>query len=184
MHTYERPPDKRTYTACYHGADSDHLAIYAYANTTVRNDLQKLRDLPNLSVGYRFPLISEYFDRVGQCHFCFAPKGLGYWSNRLYEVLFSGCIPVILSDGIGLPFDDLLDWSSFSIKWPMEEAGPHLVDHLEDLLANRRALVNELHVNLRRKRCWFDWNSEDPTCSPYLAILLELNKRKTNFPLW
>ena len=27
----------------------------------------------------------EYFDRIGDCHFCFTPKGLGFWSNRLYE---------------------------------------------------------------------------------------------------
>ena len=34
MPELEKPPERRSYTACYHGADSDALAIYKYANTT------------------------------------------------------------------------------------------------------------------------------------------------------
>ncbi|CAJ1376838.1 unnamed protein product [Effrenium voratum] len=158
MQLLQKPHEERTYTACYHGADSDSLAIYLYANTTVRNDLQSLRGRPGFSIGYRFSRITEYFERIGECHFCFAPKGLGYWSNRLYEVLFAGCIPVILSDHIGLPFDDFLDWPSFSLKWPMNQAAPALAEHLERLVANRKELVKDMLV---KNRCWFDYNSED-----------------------
>jgi len=183
MGAVEKDPSDRKFTACYHGADSDHLAIYAYANTTVRNDLQRLGNLPNMSIGWRFPIITEYFARVGECHFCFAPKGLGYWSNRLYEVLFAGCIPVILSDNIGLPFDDFLDWSSFSLKWPMAEATPALVEHLEHLLTAKWPFVESLHEGVRKNRCWFDYNSKDPNCSPYLGILRSLQKRKAALPM-
>jgi len=184
MSAVEKKPEDRTYTACYHGADSDQLAIYAHANASVRNDLQQLRELPRVSIGYRFGKITDYFARVGQCHFCFVPKGLGYWSNRLYEVMFAGCIPVILSDGISLPFDDLLDWTSFSLKWPMAEVSPWLIQHLEDLLVNRRSFVYSLHDGVKRNRCWFDYNSADTSCSPYLGILQALQKRKANFPTW
>ena len=34
LHAVEKPHEERSYTACYHGADSDALAIYKYANTT------------------------------------------------------------------------------------------------------------------------------------------------------
>ena len=34
LHAVEKPHEQRSYTACYHGADSDALAIYKYANTT------------------------------------------------------------------------------------------------------------------------------------------------------
>ncbi|CAE7661740.1 GUT1 [Symbiodinium pilosum] len=193
LRALERPHEQRSYTACYHGADSDALAIYKYANTTVRNDLQTLRGRHNFSIGYRFVRITEYFDRIGDCHFCFAPKGLGFWSNRLYEagdvsqlqppsscteVMFAGCIPVILSDHIGLPFDDFLDWSSFSLKWPMDEVGPALAEHLEFLLEFHGPAVAEMHRAVVRNRCWFDYNSEDPDCSPYLGILRYLQKKK------
>jgi len=178
MHDVEKAPSERKYTACYHGIDSDSLAIYKYANTTARNDLQLLRTLPNVSIGYRFNKIIDYFERIGDCHFCFAPKGLGYWSNRLYEVLFAGCIPVILSDEIGLPFDDFVDWTSFSLKWPMTEVTPALVQHLEDMLTHRLPLVERMHENVVKNRCWFDYNSEDVACSPYLGIVKALQKRK------
>ncbi|CAL1165889.1 unnamed protein product [Cladocopium goreaui] len=178
MSELEKPPERRSYTACYHGADSDALAIYKYANTTVRNDLQTLNGRANFSIGYRFARITEYFERIGDCHFCFAPKGLGYWSNRLYEVLFAGCIPVILSDHIGLPFDDIVDWGSFSLKWPMAEVGPALAEHLEWLLEQRPSLVQKMHQAVMANRCWFDYNSQDPNCSPYLGILRYLQRKR------
>ena len=38
----------------------------------------------------RLHIVSNYFERVGQCQFCLVPKGLGYWTNRLYEVMLGG----------------------------------------------------------------------------------------------
>ena len=35
MKYHEKPHAERSYTACYHGADSDAMAIYHYANATV-----------------------------------------------------------------------------------------------------------------------------------------------------
>lgn len=29
-----------------------------------------------------------------------------------------------------------------------------------------------------KHRCWFDYNSDDPSCSPYLGMLRALEKRK------
>jgi len=184
MRALQRDPRDRKFTACYHGADSAHLAIYAYANTSVRNRLQDLRDLPNVSIGHRYPMITDYFARLGDCHFCFVPKGLGYWSNRLYEVMFAGCIPILLSDEIGLPFEDFLDWTAFSLKWPMSEVSPGLVFHLERSLTTRWHAVEQLHKSVELNRCWFDYHSENPACSPYLGITRALQKRKTSFPRW
>ena len=31
-------------------------------------------------------------------------------------------------------------------------------------------------------RCWFDYNSQDPSCSPYLGILRYLMRKKTSMP--
>eukprot|EP00933_Yihiella_yeosuensis_P015901 TRINITY_DN13730_c0_g1_i3.p1 TRINITY_DN13730_c0_g1~~TRINITY_DN13730_c0_g1_i3.p1 ORF type:complete len:538 (-),score=61.42 TRINITY_DN13730_c0_g1_i3:194-1807(-) len=182
MQSVDKLFKERSYTACYHGADSDNLAIYKYANATARNDLQTLRDRPGFSIGYRIPRIMDYFNRIGDCHFCFAPKGLGYWSNRLYEVFFTGCIPVILSDDIGLPFEEFLDWSTFSIKWPMKEVGLELAEYLERLLQENRPLVERMQDTVRRVRCWFDYNSGNPSCSPYLGILRALKIRKAAMP--
>lgn len=42
--------------------------------------------------------------------------GFAPWSPRIYEAVMTGCIPVIISDHIRLPFDDILDWRKFSVK--------------------------------------------------------------------
>lgn len=178
LRNLEKDPSQRKFTACYHGADSAHLAIYEYANATARNELQLLRGIENVSIGYRLNRITDYFERIGDCHFCFAPKGLGYWSNRLYEVLFAGCIPVILSDEIGLPFENHVNWTSFSLKWPMHDVTPNMIAHLQGLVSENWNLVQDMHEAVVRNRCWFDYNSEDEECSPYRGILMALEKRK------
>ena len=55
--------------------------------------------------------------------------GFAPWSQRLFELILSGCIPVILSDDVLLPFDDIIDWTTFSIKVPEES-----VEKLKDIL--------------------------------------------------
>eukprot|EP00746_Dinoflagellata_sp_MGD_P039729 gnl/MRDRNA2_/MRDRNA2_195943_c0_seq1.p1 gnl/MRDRNA2_/MRDRNA2_195943_c0~~gnl/MRDRNA2_/MRDRNA2_195943_c0_seq1.p1 ORF type:complete len:528 (+),score=70.77 gnl/MRDRNA2_/MRDRNA2_195943_c0_seq1:167-1585(+) len=182
MSKLNRPHQDRQYLACYHGADSGVMKIYQYANTSVRNELQNLAGSPGTSIGPRMSIVTDYFDRIGQCHFCFVPKGLGYWSNRLYEVMFAGCIPVILSDGIELPFADFVKWESFSVKWPMAEVGSELLLYLDGILAAKPEFVQGLHDAVRANRCWFNYLSEDPECSPYLGILKMLDKRKQAFP--
>ena len=49
--------------------------------------------------------------------FCICVRGFSSWSPRLYDAITSGCIPVIFSDGIILPFENLgVDWSKFSVR--------------------------------------------------------------------
>eukprot|EP00397_Hematodinium_sp_SG-2012_P038467 GEMP01041849.1.p1 GENE.GEMP01041849.1~~GEMP01041849.1.p1 ORF type:complete len:342 (+),score=44.32 GEMP01041849.1:691-1716(+) len=183
-HLMKNDRDERDLLACYHGCDSTEMTIYKYANTTVRNTLRSL-DYPGLSVGKRFAIVTDYFHRIGMCHFCFVPKGLGYWSNRLFEVMFAGCIPVILSDEIDLPFGDVIDWPTISIKWPTAEFNrkPYeFVMELNRLLSYDRNKVVEMRAKLRSVRCWLNYHSEDPDCSPYLAITRALAKKKIAFP--
>jgi len=176
----------RPLLACYHGSDSTEMSIYKYANTSVRNTITEL-NYPGLSVGKRFSIVTDYFTRLGLCEFCFAPKGLGYWSNRLYEVIFAGCIPVILSDEIDLPFADFIDWPSMSFKWPTEDfnAMPYeYVRRLEVVALSQSERITKMRSQLRASRCWLNYHSEDPECSPYLAITRSLAKKKAAFPAY
>lgn len=50
--------------------------------------------------------------------FCMAPEGLHPNSNRPFEAMMAGCIPVIIADQFELPFENFLDWRAFSIKLP------------------------------------------------------------------
>ena len=43
------------------------------------------------------------------------------------------CVPVILSDQVELPFQDVVDYSQISIKWPSTRIGKELLDYLESI---------------------------------------------------
>lgn len=57
-----------------------------------------------------------YHSELARSRMCLAPPGWELWSVRFYESLLLGCVPVILSDGLHLPFETLLDYSSMTIK--------------------------------------------------------------------
>merc|ERR1711904_165487 len=102
---------------------------YREVNESVRLQLiETLSPRPNVSIGG--PTV-HYSSLMGNAHFCLVPKGRGWWTVRLFEAFYSGCIPVILSDGQALPFTEDLDWESFSLKWPMSRVGDGLFEHLE-----------------------------------------------------
>merc|ERR1712060_1027230 len=74
--------------------------------------LDKLR----LSIGGHLRPVRAYYERIVDCQFCLVPKGVGFTNGRLMESFFSGCIPVILSDAMVVPFQTFVDWPAFSIK--------------------------------------------------------------------
>ena len=47
--------------------------------------------------------------------FCLNIAGDTPSSNRLFDYIVSHCVPVIISDEIELPFEDVLDYSKFSV---------------------------------------------------------------------
>ncbi|KAK3244203.1 hypothetical protein CYMTET_46175, partial [Cymbomonas tetramitiformis] len=75
----------------------------------------------------RNPRYAEY---MGETQFCFAPRGQSSWTLRFFESFFAGCIPLILADNIELPFQDFIDYSKISIKWPMNRIDNSLIEYL------------------------------------------------------
>ena len=49
-------------------------------------------------------------------------RGDQRWSHRFTEVLKAGAIPVVLSDGLQLPLEPLVDWARAAIVLPEEDA--------------------------------------------------------------
>lgn len=46
---------------------------------------------------------------------------------------FQECVPVILSDQAELPFQNVIDYTQISIKWPASRIGPELFEYLESI---------------------------------------------------
>jgi len=67
--------------------------------------------------------------------FCVIPRGDVPNSKRLFDAIFAGCIPVVVSDDIQLPFTNVIDYSKFLLRF--SEA---------DVLANATIVLDALHA--------------------------------------
>lgn len=55
--------------------------------------------------------------------FCLCPLGWAPWSPRLVESVALGCVPVIIADGIRLPFPDAVNWPQISLTVAEKDVG-------------------------------------------------------------
>jgi len=67
------------------------------------------------TVDGRVGIVKQFCDRLSKSQFCFAPRGIGSSSFRLYQSLMVGTIPIIFGMN-DYPFKDEVDWSEFSIE--------------------------------------------------------------------
>ena len=56
-----------------------------------------------------------YQSEIARAKFCLCPLGWAPWSPRLVESVALGCVPVIIADGILLPFPDAVPWADISL---------------------------------------------------------------------
>lgn len=81
-------------------------ATYLFENTEPIWSIQDTEDRVSLS--------KEFCSRIASARYCFAPRGVGSSSFRLYQSLMVGTVPIIYGMN-DRPFGDVLDWSDFSI---------------------------------------------------------------------
>ena len=134
-----------------------------------RNLLLKLQGLPGVQVeaataqpGAVYEPHDAYLAKMMRAAFCLAPRGDTASSKRLYEAIAAGCVPVIISDTLRLPFERRLRWADFSIRMREDDvlkAPARLDEWLRELTPER---VLGLQTNLERVRRHFIWHL-DPT---------------------
>ncbi|XP_022949456.1 probable glucuronoxylan glucuronosyltransferase IRX7 isoform X1 [Cucurbita moschata] len=64
-----------------------------------------------------------YRSEISRSVFCLCPLGWAPWSPRLVESVALGCVPVIIADGIRLPFPDAVDWPGISLTVAERDVG-------------------------------------------------------------
>eukprot|EP00927_Polykrikos_kofoidii_P053645 TRINITY_DN48233_c0_g1_i1.p1 TRINITY_DN48233_c0_g1~~TRINITY_DN48233_c0_g1_i1.p1 ORF type:complete len:543 (+),score=31.86 TRINITY_DN48233_c0_g1_i1:124-1752(+) len=172
LQQHNLPLNARDVLACFMGLG---VAKEYSVTQNYRGLLQPLTHLPDFRVG---DYTSNYAEVMGNSVFCMIPKGVGTWSHRLYEAFLSGCIPVILSDDVRLPFPEL-PWNLFSLKWPMREVdNVTFPTYLRSVSTARR---KQLKANVDLHACWFDYHTEDNDCSPLLGITRQLRERGAEY---
>eukprot|EP00927_Polykrikos_kofoidii_P046920 TRINITY_DN41026_c0_g1_i2.p1 TRINITY_DN41026_c0_g1~~TRINITY_DN41026_c0_g1_i2.p1 ORF type:complete len:543 (-),score=81.06 TRINITY_DN41026_c0_g1_i2:129-1757(-) len=175
MAIWNKPTESRTLLFNFHGR---HPGVHEfYKDNVVRGKVVSVfTGKPRVSVG---GFVDDYFEIMGDSHFCLVPMGTSSWTNHLYEAFFAGCIPVILSDDFEVPFQDLLDWPSFSIKWPMDDVSMGLYRFLESIT---QPALERMKTLVDAHACWWDFHQllEKPEeeCSPYLGFIRSLERRR------
>lgn len=115
----------------------DLLASFRGASShPVRDRLARSADAPNVVVellgtrGHvgRIDAVSgagddHYAGLLRRSVFGLVPRGDCHFSYRLLEVMSFGCIPVVLSDDLVLPYDRIVPWRSIALHVPEERAG-------------------------------------------------------------
>ncbi|KAI4365196.1 hypothetical protein MLD38_021204 [Melastoma candidum] len=120
----------------------------------------------------------EYFEHLRNAKFCLAPRGESSWTLRFYEAFFVECVPVILSDQVELPFQNVIDYRKVSIKWPSTRIGPEMLDYLESIPDE---FIEQMISHGRKIRCLWVYDSELEPCSATHGILWELQRKVRYF---
>lgn len=120
----------------------------------------------------------EYFEHLRNAKFCLAPRGESSWTLRFYEAFFVECVPVIISDYAELPFQNVIDYTQISIKWPWTRIGPELLEYLESIPDEN---IERMIANGRQVRCLWVYAPESEPCSAFNGILWELQRKVRRF---
>ena len=64
-----------------------------------------------------------YQSEIVRSVFCLCPLGWAPWSPRLVESVVLGCVPVIIADGIRLPFSEAIRWPEISLTVAEKDVG-------------------------------------------------------------
>ncbi|KAL5703786.1 hypothetical protein ACHQM5_022296 [Ranunculus cassubicifolius] len=121
---------------------------------------------------------TEYFQHLRNAKFCLAPRGESSWTLRFYESFFVECVPVVLSDQAELPFQNVIDYTQISIKWPSTRIGPELLDYLQSIPDEE---IEGMIMRGRLIRCLWVYAPDTEPCSAMIAILWELQARVRRF---
>jgi len=171
-----RPSPQRDVLLSFHGRHAGNTD--SYGNVTVRSRILELEGLPGVSVG---GFVEDYHELLGMSIFCLAPRGITPWTIHLYVAMLAGCIPVILSDNFELPFQDYVDWPSFSVRWPESSVGQELYHFLLSIPVDR---IRDMKEKVDMNSCWFNYYSGQEDCSPHAAVVRTLRARHLQRPTY
>ncbi|GAA6016582.1 hypothetical protein JCM10207_002849 [Rhodosporidiobolus poonsookiae] len=135
---------------------------------------------PDSSILYQqFSPGKRYLGTLNASKFCLLPRGIPAWTTRTFEAIFAGCIPAFIVDRNLFPFQDILDYSRFSVTIPENEA--HRVEEI--LAAYTDAQLAELQAHLVKVREAYlfqdgnEWERKGPLFFSLVSMAMRLPLR-------
>ncbi|RWR89786.1 putative glycosyltransferase isoform X3 [Cinnamomum micranthum f. kanehirae] len=109
----------------------------------------------------------SYIEHMKTSKFCICPMGYEVNSPRIVEAIYYECVPVIIADNFVPPFNDVLDWSAFSVI-VAEKDIPNLKGIL--LAIPLRKYIS-MHTNVKRLQKHFLWHHKPEKYDVFHMIL-------------
>ncbi|CAH9127653.1 unnamed protein product [Cuscuta epithymum] len=106
----------------------------------------------------------NYHEELATSLFCGVMPGDG-WSGRMEDSILQGCIPVVIQDGVYLPYENVLNYESFAVRIHEDEI-PSMINILRN--------INETEIEFKLanvKKIWQRFIYRD-------SVLLEAERQK------
>ncbi|XP_043693791.1 probable glycosyltransferase At5g03795 [Telopea speciosissima] len=112
----------------------------------------------------------SYVEHMKSSRFCICPMGYEVNSPRIVEAIYYECVPVIIADNFVPPFNEVLDWSAFSVI----VAEKDIANLKEILLAIPLRHYLSLQINVKMLQKHFLWNTRPVRYDLFHMILHSL----------
>lgn len=130
----------------------------------------------DIKVHQYLPKGVSYYETMRNTKYCLCPSGYEVASPRVVEALYTGCVPVLISDHYVPPFSDILNWKSFSVEVPVKD-----IPNLKTILMG---ISSRQYIRLQRRgaqvRKHFEVNSPPKRYDVYHMILHSVWLRRMN----
>ncbi|KAL0309620.1 UNVERIFIED_CONTAM: putative glycosyltransferase [Sesamum radiatum] len=165
------PPTERSILVFYAGG------IHGYIRQVL---MEQWKDKdPDIQIHEYLPKNLSYYGMFRKSKYCICPSGWEVASPRMVEGLYMGCVPVLLKDHYAKPFDDVLDWSTFSVDVQVNE--------IRDLKKILTAIPQEQYQEMQKRgiqvRRHFEVNLPAKRYDVFHMILHSIWLRRINIQL-
>ncbi|OMO63494.1 Exostosin-like protein [Corchorus olitorius] len=166
-------PDNRTTLGFWTGSSKSELRDKLVSAWQSDKDLDIQTNRMNRnSTGNMSHLILDKFNKA---KFCICPGSTSQLhGSRIALSIHHGCVPVILSDHYDLPFNEILDWTKFSVIIKEDE-----IQELKRLLQGLSyGRFRFLHYNTIQVQRHLQWNSPPIQYDAFHMVMYQLWLRR------
>lgn len=116
-----------------HDAFNKHRLYKLFKNISVETVMDRMWNVKQQTGDHKFNMKMNSV-------YVLLPKGDDRWSLRFSETIGAGAIPVILADGLTLPYENTIDWSKAAIRLP-NDFGKNADDIMKHLPSDEATIM-------------------------------------------